>query len=916
MPELASTEDTTQKENIILLGWDIKNLEIRTRSVEKTLEPLVMQVTTLVNTSGASRKRKGKSKRAHVLVAAVEAATANFIEQGKVIADENPDISKEMLENVEEVRKAGEIMSSSSREFAEDPCTSTKRTNMVKAARNLLAAVTRLLILADMVDVHCLLKRLKGVEDDLERVQNASSQAELVESFRIFNQNTEDLINQAAKRQQELKDPRLQDDLAAARAVLMRNSAMLLTASKAYVRHPELAAAKANRDYVMKQVYDAVNTISDVAQGKSSGLSRVPEDRAGELASALDKFDIEVEIDPVSYNEVRDQLSLEEQLESIISGAALMADSYSTRDDRKQKIVQECNSVREALQDLLSEYMDNMGRKEPSESLDQALGHVHGKTQDLRRQLRKAVIDHVSDSFVETTTPIEALAEAARNGNEDQVEECAQIFAEHARKIVEVSQLSCSMSSSEEGVKMVRYAVDQIEQLYPQVINAAQILAVRPKSKVAQENMESFKEAWENQLRILMDSVDDITTIDDFLAVSENHILDDVKACVQAINDGDYETFNRVAGAIKGRSKRVCDVVSAEMDDYEPCLYTNQVLQAVTMLKDKVLPDFGDCANIVGDALGSDPAKEVDENEFIDASHLVYDGVREIRLAVVMNRGDDELDPEEFVTGMNEIQQEIRNSIIMTSDVDEYPEVCGITTARDAMRNLSEQDKDRIAEEVENFQLEKQKFDQEIAKWDDTSNDIIALAKHICIIMIQMTEFTRGRGPLKTTVDVIEAAKKISVAGSKLDKVAREIANECPESRTKDDMLAYLDRIALYCQQLNITSKVKADVQNISGSLIVSGLDSATSLIQAAKNLMNAVVSTVRCSYVASSKFRRHGSNHSDGIIWKMRAPEKKPLVRREKSADTRAQVRKASQKRQAPVTEFLKDFQKIEEFL
>jgi catenin alpha len=29
---------------------------------------------------------------------------------------------------------------------------------------------------------------------------------------------------------------------------------MLLTASKAYVRHPELAAAKANRDFVLRQV--------------------------------------------------------------------------------------------------------------------------------------------------------------------------------------------------------------------------------------------------------------------------------------------------------------------------------------------------------------------------------------------------------------------------------------------------------------------------------------------------------------------------------------------------------------------------------------------------------------------------------------------------------------------------------------
>ena len=32
--------------------------------------------------------------------------------------------------------------------------------------------------------------------------------------------------------------------------------------------------------------------------------------------------------------------------------------------------------------------------------------------------------------------------------------------------------------------------------------------------------------------------------------------------------------------------------------------------------------------------------------------------------------------------------------------IDEYPGVSGITTARDAMRNLSEEDKDKIAAQV------------------------------------------------------------------------------------------------------------------------------------------------------------------------------------------------------------------------
>ena len=43
------------------LHWNPRHLEIKTRSVEKTLEPLVMQVTTLVS-SKSPQKKKGKSK--------------------------------------------------------------------------------------------------------------------------------------------------------------------------------------------------------------------------------------------------------------------------------------------------------------------------------------------------------------------------------------------------------------------------------------------------------------------------------------------------------------------------------------------------------------------------------------------------------------------------------------------------------------------------------------------------------------------------------------------------------------------------------------------------------------------------------------------------------------------------------------
>ena len=81
------------------------------------------------------------------------------------------------------------------------------------------------------------------------------------------------------------------------------------------------------------------------------------------------------------------------------------------------------------------------------------------------------------------------------------------------------------MSNHEEGVKMVRMAASQIEALCPEVINAARVLAARPRSKVALENMDVFKDAWEKEVRLLTEAVDDITTIDDFLAVSGSQFL-------------------------------------------------------------------------------------------------------------------------------------------------------------------------------------------------------------------------------------------------------------------------------------------------------------------------------------------------------------------------------------------------------
>uniref|UniRef100_A0A672QPC7 Catenin alpha-2 n=1 Tax=Sinocyclocheilus grahami TaxID=75366 RepID=A0A672QPC7_SINGR len=430
-----------------------------------------------------------------------------------------------------------------------------------------------------------------------------------------------------------------------------------------------------------------------------------------------------------------------------------------------------------------------------------------------------------------------------------------------------VANLACSISNNEEGVKLVRMAATQIDSLCPQVINAALTLAARPQSKVAQDNMDVFKDQWEKQVRILTEAVDDITSVDDFLSVSENHILEDVNKCVIALQEGDVDTLDRTAGAIRGRAARVVHIINAEMENYEPGVYTERVLESIKLLSDTVMPRFAEQVEVAIEALSTSPPQSFEENEFIDASRLVYDGVRDIRKAVLMIRTPEELEDD------SDFEQEDYDARSRTSVQTEDDQLIAGQSARAIMAQLPQEEKAKIAEQVESFRQEKCKLDAEVAKWDDNGNDIIVLAKQMCMIMMEMTDFTRGKGPLKNSSDVINAAKKIAEAGSRMDKLARAVADQ---------------------------------------------LDSATSLIQAAKNLMNAVVLTVKASYVASTKYQKvYGTAavNSPVVSWRMKAPEKKPLVKREKPEECQTRVRRGSQKKHISPVQALSEFKAMDSF-
>ncbi|BHF61577.1 Catenin alpha-1 [Sparganum proliferum] len=178
-----------------------------------------------------------------------------------------------------------------------------------------------------------------------------------------------------------------------------------------------------------------------------------------------------------------------------------------------------------------------------------------------------------------------------------------------------------------------------------------------------------------------------------------------------------------------------------------------------------------------------------------------------------------------------------------------------------------------LSRKIEEFQTERTRFLKECNNSNNTSSEVFTLAKSMCFLLGDMTEYTRGTGVIRTEVELIQTAREISQLGGRLKCLCNGIVDQCPDSTHKRDLLMYLNQIALYSHQLNIMSRVKADVRNLCGEL---GLDNALSLVVSAKNLMSAVTATVKESYIAT---KLPGRPQTPDLCWQLPIPDQRPLL-------------------------------------
>ncbi|XP_076611217.1 alpha-catulin isoform X2 [Chaetodon auriga] len=496
-------------------------LEIKTRSVEQTLIPLVSQITTLINHKDKPKKSERTLAAIHRVGQAVSVAVGRFVAVGEAIATENQELKDEMGQACFEARRAGDAIAQLTDVGSALPSQPegrgtvfSDRTGMVKAARLLLSSVTKVLVLADRIVIKQIITSRNKVLVTLDHLERVSTFQEFVQIFSQFGNEMVEFAHLTGDRQNDLKDEKKKARMAAARAVLEKCTMMLLTASKTCLRHPDCESARINKDAVFHRMRCALEQVIEiVTEARSCGENKV---LPASIYDGIKDFKSSVECLRENLYTSSPQ-SVGSQLEALVERTEDFTDSAYTSHEQRQAILGLCQLARQDTQQLVHAWVEAQSghAKEATEDMEVAILKTCQSVNDLRRELHKVAVGRASDLLKVhgEQLPLRALKAAGAEGNLEAVAEYSRTLTEQKEQLVETCRLLCHVSGSEPLEITCIHAEETFHVIGPQIISAAQTLALHPSSKIAKENLEVFCEAWESQLcdmALLLREINDV----------------------------------------------------------------------------------------------------------------------------------------------------------------------------------------------------------------------------------------------------------------------------------------------------------------------------------------------------------------------------------------------------------------------
>ncbi|XP_022242430.1 alpha-catulin-like isoform X1 [Limulus polyphemus] len=466
---------------------------------------------------------------------AINIAVERFVTVGEYIAEDNPEIKVDMFEACKDARATVSLIEQLCEAQRGDPSNSrhfVEKTRLARAARGLLSSITRVLILADTVVVKQLLRTKDRVSISMNRLENVTNFTEFVKAFSLIGTEMVELASVMGDRQHDVRDERRRSQMKVARQILLRSTMMLLTSSKACLRHPDCETVRENRDTVFLQMRRAIDLIhcvikdgvipdlvasyrgnttphrngsSTSKQSKRSNASvwQLEElDQYFTVHNAVKKFEELVERikKTLAVPAFREQLL--SALDAVLERTQDFTDSAYTSHEHRENIILLCERAKVEVNQLLrlGVEMDQAGSLSPSEDLQVSIQHILKACKDLKKQLQDTTLDH-SDELFKVTNEVELmnrLKNAAVTGDRNKLGGYAEKFSEHVDHLQEVCKLLHHVAMNE-ALQVSSKHVDYCLKVYgAQVLNACHTLYLHPTSKIARENFDVFSDMWQS----------------------------------------------------------------------------------------------------------------------------------------------------------------------------------------------------------------------------------------------------------------------------------------------------------------------------------------------------------------------------------------------------------------------------------
>ncbi|XP_060054969.1 alpha-catulin [Erinaceus europaeus] len=483
-------------------------LEIRTRSVEQTLLPLVSQITTLINHKDSTKKSDKTLQAIQRVGQAVNLAVGRFVKVGEAIANENWDLKGEINTACIEAKQAGETIAAltdvsglNHLETDGQITIFTDKTGVVKAARLLLSSVTKVLLLADRVVIKQIITSRNKVLATMERLEKVNSFQEFVQIFSQFGNEMVEFAHLTGDRQNDLKNEKEKAKMVAARAVLEKCTMTLLTASKTCLRHPNCESAHKNKGGVFDRMKVAlekvIEIVTDCTPNGDSDVSSVS------IFTAIKELKRNIETLPENLYFLSKE-NLLATLESVLERTEDFTYSAYTSHEHRERILELSTQARMALQQLTSVCIQAQSKKTKSigEELELSMLKVSHSLSELRKQLHSTATQLAADLLKHQADHVilKALKRTGVEGDLEGLAEYACKLSEQKEQLVETCRLLRHVSGTEPLEIACVHAEETLQVTGQQIISAAETLALHPSSKIAKENLDVFCEAWESQL--------------------------------------------------------------------------------------------------------------------------------------------------------------------------------------------------------------------------------------------------------------------------------------------------------------------------------------------------------------------------------------------------------------------------------